>query len=120
SERRSGTHNHREQFCEGWSSSMLPQLNPVVMGPCFRRDDSTRGVRADQRLDATPPHFPHDGTDFRPALLAHATPSIVLPEPIDRQRRRGGSETMAPAEALQHGLASIDVSDPLLYQNDSW
>ena len=27
---------------------------------------------------------------------------------------------MAPAEALQHGLASIDVSDPLLYQNDSW
>ena len=27
---------------------------------------------------------------------------------------------MAPAEALQRSLASTDVSDPLLYQNDSW
>jgi hypothetical protein len=27
---------------------------------------------------------------------------------------------MARAEALQRGLASTDVSDPLLYQNDSW
>jgi cytochrome P450 len=27
---------------------------------------------------------------------------------------------MARAEALQRALASIDVSDPLLYQNDSW
>jgi hypothetical protein len=27
---------------------------------------------------------------------------------------------MARAEALQRGLASTDVSDPLLYQNDVW
>jgi hypothetical protein len=31
-----------------------------------------------------------------------------------------GSETMAQAEALQHALTSIDVSDPSLYQQDSW
>jgi hypothetical protein len=39
SEARPGTHNHREQFCEGWSSSAPQQLNPVVMGPGVRRDD---------------------------------------------------------------------------------
>ena len=40
SEARPGTHNQRERFCEGWSSSVLLQFNPVVMGPCFRRDDN--------------------------------------------------------------------------------
>src|SRR5262245_24089912 len=27
-------------FCEGWCSSAFQQLDPVVMGPCFRRDDT--------------------------------------------------------------------------------
>ena len=35
---KAGTHNHRTSFGESWSSSSLQQLNPVVMGPCFRRD----------------------------------------------------------------------------------
>src|SRR5882724_6093618 len=39
----------------------------------------------------------------------------------DRAKWRGsGSETMAQPQALQRSLASIDVSDPHLYQNDTW
>src|SRR4051794_26688166 len=29
---------------QGWSSSSSQQLNPVVMGPCFRRDDNGRAL----------------------------------------------------------------------------
>src|SRR5215510_12434563 len=45
---RSGTHNHRKSFCDGWSSSSLQQLDPVVMGPGLRRDDSTASSASTQ------------------------------------------------------------------------
>src|SRR5256885_9641041 len=37
-----------------WSTALLNQLRPVVMGPCFRRDDTTSVT---QRL---PPHRQRD------------------------------------------------------------
>src|SRR6266550_101802 len=37
-----------------------------------------------------------------------------------RGNDKGGSETMAQAEARQPASASIDVSDPRLYQDDTW
>src|SRR5262249_42600490 len=39
SEARAGTHNHQCLSCDGWNSSSLLQLLPVVMGPRFRGDD---------------------------------------------------------------------------------
>src|SRR6476620_6454731 len=40
SEARAGTHNHEWPIVEGWSPSLPQPQAPVVMGPCFRRDDS--------------------------------------------------------------------------------
>src|SRR5689334_6953760 len=96
------------------------------MGPGLRRDDT--GASGAQRLNTSPHHFPHGGTTFRLPLLPTASAFIVIPAPIARQaatakrtiRERHGSKAMARAEALQRALASTDVSDPLLYQNDSW
>src|SRR5436309_1001296 len=41
---------------------------------------------------------------------------------LDRRKRRRplGSEAMAQRKALPRALTSIDVSDPRLYQEDSW
>jgi hypothetical protein len=36
---KAGTHNHGERFCEDWTIHRPLQHPPVVMGPCFRRDD---------------------------------------------------------------------------------
>src|SRR3954469_16504433 len=73
-----------------------------------------------QRLDATPPISRMTEPVFAP--LYSYTPLPLSSNPIQSRAkpRRGGSETMARAEALQRDLASIDVSDPLIYQNDSW
>src|SRR5712664_4908570 len=46
-------------------------------------------------------------------------PSYAV-SPDKRQRYGWGSKTMAQAEAQQRALTSIDVSDPSLYQQDSW
>jgi len=43
----------------------------------------------------------------------------MLDRPISGNGKYG-SETMAQADALQRALTSIDVSDPRLYQEDSW
>src|SRR5262249_34525375 len=63
-------------------------------------------------------------TDFRrlysPSPLTLSSHPSRSPAKRRRPRRRQGSGTMAQAEALQRGLASTDVSDPHLYQHDSW
>ncbi|MBP2430254.1 hypothetical protein ABIF38_001277 [Bradyrhizobium japonicum] len=55
------THNHRCQlFSQRSGHSSLQQRNPVVMGPCFGRDDTGMGdaTVSNHRQD------PDDGSDF--------------------------------------------------------
>src|SRR5664279_6638090 len=42
SEARAGTHNHVWSCCDRLERQLNPQLALVAMGPCFRRDDSSR------------------------------------------------------------------------------
>src|SRR5215468_6871705 len=89
------------------------------MGPGLRRDDS--GARCAISVSTQLQGISRMAEPICTAFT-HRGLSLYRPARADRPPSGDGqgSGTMAQAEALQRGLASTDVSDPHLYQNDTW
>src|SRR5439155_186775 len=74
---------------EKWSTTLLNQLNPVVMGPCVRRDDTEREAPPRQSWPGAVTRRPTRGrlagspVSFLPQHAQIALPSrIAIPVPL--------------------------------------